>query len=126
MHRRALLSRATTTPMPRPSSLIKRFSDHTAMKRCSSLMNPPLKQSLSSTTDQPDEGGHGHLGGGDLVYSSRKEHDFRLGQRVCVPSHHVVGTVRYFGETKFKEKGVWVGIELDLTGSGKNDGSIQG
>ncbi|GAN02358.1 hypothetical protein MAM1_0021c01801 [Mucor ambiguus] len=126
MHRRALLSRATTTPMPRPSSLIKRFSDHTAMKRCSSLMNPPLKQSLSNTTDcQPDDGCTSS-GGGDLVYSNKKEHDFRLGQRVCVPSHHVVGTVRYFGETKFKEKGVWVGIELDLTGSGKNDGSIQG
>ncbi|KAL9544979.1 hypothetical protein MBANPS3_007357 [Mucor bainieri] len=133
MHRRALLSRATTTPMPRPSSLIKRFSDHTAMKRCSSLMNPPLHQSLSSntTTDQslpPDRDG---CGGGDLVYSSnnssrREQDDFRLGQRVCVPSHQVVGTVRYFGETKFKEKGVWVGIELDLIGSGKNDGSIQG
>ncbi|EPB81853.1 hypothetical protein HMPREF1544_11402 [Mucor circinelloides 1006PhL] len=126
MHRRALLSRATTTPMPRPSSLIKRFSDHTAMKRCSSLMNPPLKQSLSNTTDQ-DDGGSSSNGcmGGDLVY--KKEHDFRLGQRVCVPSHNVVGTVKYFGEIKFKEKsGVWVGLELDLIGSGKNDGSIQG
>lgn len=126
MHRRALLSRATTTPMPRPSSLIKRFSDHTAMKRCSSLMNPPLKQSLSNTTYQ-DDGGSSSNGcmGGDLVY--KKEHDFRLGQRVCVPSHNVVGTVKYFGEIKFKEKsGVWVGLELDLIGSGKNDGSIQG
>ncbi|KAK4511216.1 uncharacterized protein ATC70_012430 [Mucor velutinosus] len=118
MHRRALLSRATTTPMPRPSSLIQRFSDHTAMKRYSSLMNPPLKQSLSNTTDQPDDEYTGG-GGGDFVCNNKKEHDFRLGQRVCVPSHHVVGTVRYFGETKFKEKGVWVGIELDIIGTAK-------
>lgn len=119
MHHRALLSRATTTPMPRPSSLIKRFSDHTAMKRCTSLMNPPLKQSISNSTDNDS---------GDLVYDNNKkeQHDFKLGQRVYVPSHNVVGTVKYYGETKFKEKGVWVGIELDLLGTGKNDGSIQG
>ncbi|CEP17691.1 hypothetical protein [Parasitella parasitica] len=125
MHRRALLSRATTTPVPRPSSLIKRFSDHTAMKRCSSLMNPPLQQSLSNTTTDDSDSSHGSGGGssGDLVSN---KHDFRLGQRVCVPSLNVVGTVKYFGETKFKEKGVWVGIELDLLGTGKNDGSIQG
>lgn len=101
------------------------------MKRCSSLMNPPLKQSLSNTTtaDQQQQqavDGGGGGGGGDLVCNSKREHDFRLGQRVCVPSHQIVGTVRYFGETKFKEKGVWVGIELDLIGTGKNDGSIQG
>lgn len=120
MKRRTLLSRATTTPyVPKPSSLIKRFSDHsnsgvltstkmsntTEMRRSASLMNPQQQQQ----------------DGGDLVAN------FRLGQRVTVPSLSVVGTLRFFGETKFKDKGsIWVGIELDIKGSGKNDGSVQG
>jgi dynactin complex subunit len=122
MNRRALLSRATTTPMPRPSSLIKRFSEHTTgvlittkqassnvMKRSQSLANPVRNEE--------------EIMGGGLVAAA----NFIFGQRVSIPSLGVAGTVRFFGETQFKrDAGHWVGIELDVKGAGKNDGSIQG
>ncbi|KAI9365264.1 CAP Gly-rich domain-containing protein, partial [Pilaira anomala] len=54
------------------------------------------------------------------------EDNLNLGQRVNIPSLSVSGTVRFFGETKFMNGGNWVGIELDIKGTGKNDGSIQG
>ncbi|KAI9493179.1 hypothetical protein BDB00DRAFT_976154, partial [Zychaea mexicana] len=34
----------------------------------------------------------------------------------------IVGTLRFLGTTNFKE-GVWAGIQLDIVGTGKNDGS---
>lgn len=48
-----------------------------------------------------------------------------LGTRVIVPSLCVIGILRYLGETHFKP-GLWAGIELDLEGAGKNNGSVQG
>ncbi|OUM59674.1 hypothetical protein PIROE2DRAFT_30144, partial [Piromyces sp. E2] len=35
------------------------------------------------------------------------------------------GIVRYVGETKFKT-GIWVGVELDKRGAGKNNGTVMG
>lgn len=131
MKRRTLLSRATTTPyVPKPSSLIKRFSDHsnsgvltstkmsntttTEMRRSASLMSPQQEKQNEYTS-------------GGLVSVAQPQYNFRLSQRVTVPSLNVVGTIRFFGETKFKDKGsMWVGIELDIKGSGKNDGCVQG
>ncbi|KAI9279553.1 hypothetical protein BY458DRAFT_532054 [Sporodiniella umbellata] len=37
----------------------------------------------------------------------------------------VVGTLKFLGEADFKE-GLWAGIQLDILGSGKNDGSVKG
>jgi dynactin complex subunit len=37
----------------------------------------------------------------------------------------IVGTLKFLGEAEFKE-GFWAGIQLDLVGSGKNDGSVKG
>lgn len=45
-----------------------------------------------------------------------------IGQRVSVKGE--LGVIRFLGSTKFAA-GEWIGIELD-TGSGKNDGSLQG
>ncbi|RCI01768.1 hypothetical protein CU098_010573, partial [Rhizopus stolonifer] len=50
----------------------------------------------------------------------------KVGQRVRVPSLSLTGTVKFFGGTKFKPNEIWVGIELDTKGAGKNDGRIQG
>lgn len=48
---------------------------------------------------------------------------FHMGDRVTV--NQSLGTIRYIGTTEFKA-GTWIGIELDILGTGKNDGSIQG
>lgn len=159
-HRRALLSRATTTPMPKPSTLIKRFSSDNnnshgvlvtcinktkksassttsnlsknsstnsnistiaassnSMKRSSSLMNP-IEYTATASRDGI------YTGGGNMA------NDFRIGQKVIVPSLSLTGTVKFFGELKFIKGNYggnnWVGIELDKKGAGKNDGSIQG
>ena len=58
---------------------------------------------------------HGHTG---------KMSAFAVGQRVKVSGKDGVGTVRYIGETDFKE-GTWVGIEMDEP-IGNNDGTVQG
>lgn len=50
----------------------------------------------------------------------------KVGQKVLVSSLGLTGTVRFFGETRFKPNESWVGIELDIKGAGKNDGCIQG
>ncbi|KAI8997607.1 hypothetical protein BDB01DRAFT_46309 [Pilobolus umbonatus] len=67
--------------------------------------------------------------GGVLTSPSRHStitKNLTIGQRVIIPSLVITGTIRYQGEIKFKKEGVWVGIELDDTGQGKNDGCIQG
>ncbi|KAI9155833.1 hypothetical protein H9P43_008943 [Blastocladiella emersonii ATCC 22665] len=55
-------------------------------------------------------------------------HDALLvGDRVAIlmGAHTVLGTLRFLGETQFKPGLPWAGIELDVPGSGKNDGSVQ-
>ena len=48
-----------------------------------------------------------------------------IGERVAVDSMGIVGTLKFLGEAQFKE-GCWAGIQLDIVGSGKNDGSVKG
>lgn len=48
-----------------------------------------------------------------------------IGERIAVDSMGIVGTLKFVGEAEFKE-GVWAGIQLDIVGSGKNDGSVKG
>ena len=48
-----------------------------------------------------------------------------LGSKVEATALNVIGTLRYWGRTKFRE-GIWAGIELDQKGTGKNDGSVNG
>ncbi|RCH87238.1 hypothetical protein CU097_003638 [Rhizopus azygosporus] len=57
---------------------------------------------------------------------NRRKTPFVLGQKVRIPSLSLTGIVRYIGETKFKPNEIWIGIELDVKGTGKNDGCIQG
>jgi hypothetical protein len=48
-----------------------------------------------------------------------------VGERVAVDSMGIVGTLKFLGEAEFKE-GYWAGIQLDILGQGKNDGSVKG
>ncbi|CAO3599777.1 unnamed protein product [Absidia cylindrospora] len=48
-----------------------------------------------------------------------------IGERVVVDSMNIVGTLKFIGVTRFKP-GTWAGIELDIAGTGKNDGCVQG
>lgn len=48
-----------------------------------------------------------------------------IGERVAVDSMGIVGTLKFLGDADFKE-GYWAGIQLDIVGSGKNDGSVKG
>lgn len=139
MHRRAL-SRATTTPMPRPSSLIKRFStEHhnsgvlVGSPKSSKTNNASAVKSESLTTSTTSTGNvttSSMRRSSSLMnpvdYGGNDYTDLRIGQRVSIPSLSVFGTVRFYGETRFTNGGNWVGIELDIKGTGKNDGSIQG
>ncbi|EIE79626.1 hypothetical protein G6F46_004081 [Rhizopus delemar] len=54
-----------------------------------------------------------------------KEPTFYIGERVAVESMGIVGTLKFLGEAEFKE-GYWAGIQLDIPGTGKNDGSVKG
>lgn len=56
---------------------------------------------------------------------SKPAASLRVGERVAVDSMGIVGTLKYLGPTQFKE-GVWAGIQLDIVGTGKNDGSVNG
>jgi hypothetical protein len=49
------------------------------------------------------------------------------GERVRMQSLGMEGTLRFKGETLFKD-GVWAGVELEggFAGKGRNDGSVEG
>ncbi|KAI9277288.1 hypothetical protein BDA99DRAFT_130742 [Phascolomyces articulosus] len=70
---------------------------------------PLSKQTPTSPIQRSHSGGGGSL---------------RLGDRVAVDSMGIVGTLQFLGTTQFKE-GVWAGIQLDIVGTGKNDGSVR-
>jgi dynactin complex subunit len=50
-----------------------------------------------------------------------------VGERVRMSGLGMEGTLRFIGQTQFKE-GVWSGVELEggFAGKGKNDGSVDG
>jgi len=52
-------------------------------------------------------------------------YDINIDDYVFIKSTNQKGTVRYVGETKFKT-GIWVGVELDKRGAGKNNGTVMG
>jgi hypothetical protein len=50
---------------------------------------------------------------------------FSVGERVTVESMNISGTLRFLGPIENKS-GTWAGIEMDVPGTGKNDGSANG
>ncbi|KAG4092220.1 hypothetical protein H8356DRAFT_856266, partial [Neocallimastix lanati (nom. inval.)] len=53
------------------------------------------------------------------------DYDVNVNDYVFIKTTNQKGTVRYVGETKFKT-GIWVGVELDKRGVGKNNGTVMG
>ncbi|KAG4092290.1 hypothetical protein H8356DRAFT_912565, partial [Neocallimastix lanati (nom. inval.)] len=51
--------------------------------------------------------------------------NININDYVFIKTTNQKGTVRYIGETKFKT-GIWVGVELDKRGVGKNNGTVMG
>ncbi|KAI7861898.1 hypothetical protein BDF14DRAFT_1886686 [Spinellus fusiger] len=52
-----------------------------------------------------------------------KPSPLRIGSHVIVDSVGITGTLKFQGTTHFKA-GLWAGIQLDMIGTGKNDGSV--
>ncbi|KAM3589432.1 hypothetical protein VKS41_000295 [Umbelopsis sp. WA50703] len=95
---RSSIASSATTISPRPSKSTK------TLNRASSLSSS-------------------HRAG--TTASASQDSALHVGQRVAVHSLGVCGTLRYLGPTEFKS-GIWAGVELDIIGTGKNDGSVNG
>ncbi|CAG8634999.1 793_t:CDS:2 [Dentiscutata erythropus] len=50
---------------------------------------------------------------------------FSIGDRVVAESMNIVGTLKFLGPIDIKA-GTWAGVEVDIPGTGKNDGSVNG
>ncbi|CAG8550416.1 12898_t:CDS:2 [Funneliformis mosseae] len=50
---------------------------------------------------------------------------FSIGERVTVVSMNISGTLKFLGPIDAK-RGTWAGIEVDVPGTGKNDGCVNG
>ncbi|KAG2188306.1 hypothetical protein INT44_001059 [Umbelopsis vinacea] len=98
---RSSIASSATTISPKPSKSTK------ALNRVSSV-------SSSRRSVVPEK-----------VASSQSDGQLRIGQRVAMHSLGLCGTLRFLGPTEFKS-GIWAGVELDIVGTGKNDGSVSG
>ncbi|KAI9480684.1 MAG: hypothetical protein EXX96DRAFT_563759 [Benjaminiella poitrasii] len=116
-----------TPPVPRPSKSIVKARSRSFIEDPSPP--PPNNQqpqqlhmvSRNSMTTSPRPLTR-QQSNGSVVKSQQTLY---LDDRVVVDSLGVVGTLKFLGETEFKE-GYWAGIQLDILGSGKNDGSVKG
>jgi len=59
------------------------------------------------------------------LHKKTDDYDIAVDDYVFIKSINQKGTVKYVGETKFKT-GIWVGVELDKQGAGKNNGTVMG
>ncbi|KAF7723146.1 hypothetical protein EC973_002328 [Apophysomyces ossiformis] len=107
-------SRKTTSRSSSSSSF--NVDDSAPLRRKKASTIPARSSAVKSSSQQPR---------GCKSAGSDNTNRLIVGQRVSVASLGIVGTLRFVGETKFKPD-IWTGIELDLVGAGKNDGSVQG
>ncbi|GBC07060.1 hypothetical protein RclHR1_07220002 [Rhizophagus clarus] len=96
-----------------------------------SNLSPPLQRSLSgqnSTLPSTSNPVHQRL---QIMAASQQRPAspslglFSIGERVTVESMNISGTLRFLGPIENKS-GTWAGIEVDVPGTGKNDGSAFG
>ncbi|KAI9316828.1 hypothetical protein BX666DRAFT_200379 [Dichotomocladium elegans] len=93
---------------------VPRFSVSSSTSSIQTTLTTP-RSSLSTAAHSPVT----------MLGSPKDKEGFVIGQRVTVESMNLSGTLRFLGTTRFKT-GIWSGIELDVQGTGKNDGSVNG
>ncbi|CAG8602062.1 10567_t:CDS:2, partial [Scutellospora calospora] len=120
---------STTQPQALPSKYSLNNSGHQ-----SSISFPPQRSFLTQNL---------HSASGSLLTNTLPVHprlqsvttsprpaspslsQFSVGDRVYAESMNITGTLRFLGPIDIKP-GTWAGIEVDISGTGKNDGSVNG
>jgi hypothetical protein len=134
------MTRPSLPPLTEKSAAIKQNSTiqhtpHTMSSKFSnsglsaSNLSQPLQRSLSaqnSTLPSASNPVHQRL---QVMAQQRPASPslalFSIGERVTVESMNISGTLRFLGPIDNKS-GTWAGIEVDVPGTGKNDGSAFG
>ncbi|CAG8465455.1 662_t:CDS:2 [Diversispora eburnea] len=91
-----------TSPNSNPSSPPSHISNSSPkLQRLSQIISPPLRAASPSLSR------------------------FSVGERVSVDSINITGTLKFMGLIDIKP-GIWAGVEVDIPGTGKNNGDING
>ncbi|RHZ87456.1 hypothetical protein Glove_34g89 [Diversispora epigaea] len=91
-----------TSPNSNPSSPPSHSSNSSPnLQRLSQIISPPLRAASPSLSR------------------------FSVGERVSVNSLNITGTLKFLGLIDIKP-GIWAGVEVDIPGTGKNNGDING
>ncbi|CAB4393162.1 unnamed protein product [Rhizophagus irregularis] len=136
------MTRPTLPPLTEKSAAIKQNSTiqqtpHTMSSKLNnsglpaSNLSSPLQRSLSgqnSTLSSASNPTHQRLQA--MAASQQRPASpslslYSIGERVTVESMNISGTLRFLGPIDNKS-GTWAGIEVDVPGTGKNDGSAFG
>jgi hypothetical protein len=83
-----------------------------------------LKERASILFRMLDYNNDGEICPSDLTLVLQDHYEFQLGDKVRIRYQDRKGVLKYFGTTEFAE-GLWVGIELDVPNSGRNNGSVK-
>lgn len=97
-----------------PQSSINNIKFSPRTKKQTLNLSPQTKQTIEKRTQSIKE-----------KINDNIQDMFRINDYIEIKTTKQRGTIRFIGETKFKP-GIWVGIELDKRGTGKNNGTIQG
>lgn len=113
LRKRKTVSDIAPPPVPKTSKSTKSRSRSLVSDDTRAI--PPTPKPSRKLREQPPQRQQSNGFGSDLC----------IGDRIAVDSMGIVGTLRFLGDADFKE-GLWAGIQLDIIGSGKNDGSVKG
>ncbi|ORZ05814.1 hypothetical protein BCR42DRAFT_456690 [Absidia repens] len=125
-HHRLISAHSTTTTSSSSSSSASSSTASKAITNTSDLFSPTLqKRQHRSCRSSCHSSSSSTSTSSSSSQVANNTHGLKLGQKVTVSSMNALGTIRFIGTTSFKP-GIWVGIELDIIGTGKNSGVIKG
>ncbi|KAI9218658.1 hypothetical protein BC828DRAFT_417118 [Blastocladiella britannica] len=89
---------------------------------------PPGASPLSALVTPPASEAGASIASATSTVVAGPSRSLQVGDRVSIPmgTHLVSGALRFLGTTQFKPGVPWAGVELDIKGTGKNDGSVLG